>query len=194
MAIKRLFVIVVATVALLVPVRLFAQSERGSITGVVDDTTKAGIPGVSVKVINTATNATTNVVSSESGTYSAANLPPGTYRIEASLQGFQSANVDGIRLTAGATARIDVTLNLGAITESVNVVAENTLMQTEDAKVSTNISNELIDQLPLVVGGAMRSVFDLVSTRSPRRRAAARTSSSAAGRAARSARRSTAFR
>ena len=76
----------------------------------------------------------------------------------------RSANVEGIRLTAGATARVDVTLNLGAIAESVNVVARSTLMQTEDAKVSTNISNELIDQLPLVVGGAMRSVFDLVST------------------------------
>ena len=46
----------------------------------------------------------------------------------------------------------------------MNVVARNSLVQTEDAKVSTNISNELIDQLPLVVGGAMRSVFDLVST------------------------------
>lgn len=164
MAIKRLFVIVVATVALVVPVRAFAQSERGSITGVVADSSKAGIPGVSLKVINTATNATTLVVSSESGTYSAANLPPGTYRIEASLQGFQSANVEGIRLVAGATARIDLTLNLGAVSESVNVVADHTLMQTEDAKVSTNMSNELIDKLPLVVGGAMRSVFDLVST------------------------------
>ena len=164
MAIKGLFVIVVATVALVVPVRAFAQSERGSITGVVADSSKAGIPGVSLKVINTATNATILVVSSESGTYSAANLPPGPYRIEASLQGFQSANVDGVRLVAGATARIDLTLNLGAVSESVNVVADHTLMQTEDAKVSTNMSNELIDKLPLVVGGAMRSVFDLVAT------------------------------
>jgi hypothetical protein len=164
MAISRSIAIVLATVAFATPALCFAQSERGSITGVVQDTTKAGVPGVSVKVINTATNATTTVVSSESGTYSAANLPPGPYRIEASIPGFQSANVAGIRLTAGAAARVDVTLNLGAVTESVNVVAENTLMQTEDAKVSTNISNELIDQLPLVVGGAMRSVFDLVST------------------------------
>ena len=164
MAIKRLIVIVLATMALATPVLCFAQTERGSITGVVQDTTKAAVPGVSVKVINTATNATATVVTSESGAYSAANLQPGTYRIEASIPGFQSANVAGIRLTAGATARIDVILNLGAVTESVNVVAENTLMQTEDAKVSTNISNELIDQLPLVVGGAMRSVFDLVAT------------------------------
>jgi hypothetical protein len=164
MVIKRLMAVMLAAVAFVPPAVCAAQSERGSITGVVEDTTKAAIPGVSVKVINTATNAATTVISSESGTYSASNLPPGTYRIEASIQGFQSANVGGIRLAAGATARIDVTMNLGAMSESVNVVAKNALVQTEDAKVSTNISNELIDQLPLVVAGAMRSVFDLVST------------------------------
>ncbi len=158
------FSILLAALALALPALSFAQSERGSITGVVEDTSKAVVPGVSVKVVNTATNATTNVVTSESGTYSAANLPPGVYRIEASLQGFRSATVEGIRVTAGATARVDVTMNLGAITESVEVVAKNSLIQTEDAKVTTNISNELIDQLPLVVGGAMRSVFDLVNT------------------------------
>ena len=50
------------------------------------------------------------------------------------------------------------------MTESVNVVAENTTLQTEDAKVATAVSNRLIDELPLVVGGAMRSPFDLIST------------------------------
>ena len=164
MMFKRSMVILLAAAALATPTVSFAQSERGSITGVVVDTTKAVVPGVAVKVINTATNATTTVVTSDSGTYTATNLPPGTYRIEAALEGFRSVTVEGVRLTAGATARHDVTLNLGAITESVSVTAENTLMQSEDAKVTTNISNELIDQLPLVVGGAMRSVFDLVST------------------------------
>ena len=164
MAIKRVFVVLLATVSLASAVPAYAQSERGNITGVVADPSRAGIPGVSVKVINIGTNATTPVVTGEAGVYSAANLPPGTYRIEAALQGFQTANVEGIRLVAGATARVDVTLTLGAVSESVNVVAQNTLMQTDDAKVSTNISNELIDKLPLVVGGAMRSVFDLVST------------------------------
>src|SRR5436190_1275154 len=83
MAIRRSFVILLAAAALAVPAVCLAQSERGSITGVVQDTSKAAIPGVSVKVINTATNAATDVVSSESGDYSAANLPPGPYRIEA---------------------------------------------------------------------------------------------------------------
>jgi carboxypeptidase family protein len=166
MAIKRVLMVLLAPVALASasPSLSFAQSERGNITGVVADPSKAGIPGVSVKVINTGTNQTTQVVTGEAGVYSAANLPPGTYRIEAALQGFQTANVEGIRLVAGATSRVDVTLTLGAVSESVNVVAQSTLMQTEDAKVSTNMPNELIDKLPLVVGGAMRSVFDLVST------------------------------
>jgi hypothetical protein len=156
----------VAFVAALIasPCVAAAQSERGSISGVIQDSTKSVIPGVTVKVVNTATNATVTVVSSDSGTFTAANLPPGVYRIEASLEGFRSANVEGVRLNAGASARIDVTMDLGAVTETINVVAESTLLQTEDAKVSTNIPNELIDQLPLVVGGAMRSVFDLVST------------------------------
>ncbi len=74
MTIERLTVVVLAVAALAVPGPAGAPSERGSITGVVEDTTKAAVPGVSVKVINTATNATTDVVSSESGTYNAANL------------------------------------------------------------------------------------------------------------------------
>ena len=65
---RRLLPILLAlvTAALATPTLGFAQSERGSITGVIEDSTKAGVPGVSVKVINTATIATTNLVSSES--------------------------------------------------------------------------------------------------------------------------------
>ena len=164
MAIKRLIVIVLASRALATPALCSRSLNAAASRAWSWIRPRRWFPGSSVKVINTATNATTTVVTSDSGAYSATNLPPGTYRIEAALEGFRSAIVEGIRLTAGATARHDVTLNLGAITESVSVVAQNTLMQTEDAKVTTNISNELIDQLPLVVGGAMRSVFDLVNT------------------------------
>ena len=82
---RRLLVVIFALAALVGSTSAFGQSERGSITGVVQDTTKGAIPGVAVSVINTDTNATTTVVSSESGAYSAANLPPGPYRIEASL-------------------------------------------------------------------------------------------------------------
>src|SRR5262245_41275898 len=113
MASRRWMVVVLASVALAAPALCLAQSERGSITGVVEDISKAALPGVVLKVINTATNATIEVVSSESGGYSVANLLPGPYRVEAALPGFQSAKVEGIRLTAGATARVNVTLNVG---------------------------------------------------------------------------------
>ena len=149
---------------LAIPTATLAQTERGTISGLVMDETKAAVPGVAIKVINAGTNIATNVVSSESGGFSAANLPPGTYRIEATLQGFRTSIVEGIVLSAGATARVDVTLNLGAMSEMVNVVAENTTLQTEDAKVATTVPNRLIDELPLVVGGAMRSPFNLIST------------------------------
>src|SRR5439155_26155957 len=81
MVIRHLIAIISAAIALASADPCSAQSERGSITGVIQDTSKAAIPGVSVKVINTSTNAATDVVSSESGAYNAANLSPGTYRI-----------------------------------------------------------------------------------------------------------------
>ena len=164
MTIHRQVLTVVVAAILAIPTVSLAQTERGAISGIVIDQTKAAVPGVSIKVINTGTNVTTTVNSSESGGFNVANLPPGTYQLEASLEGFRKAIVEGIILTAGATTRIDVSLNLGAMTEAVNVVADNTTLQTEDAKIATTVSNRLIDELPLVVGGAMRSPFDLIST------------------------------
>src|SRR4029453_7714888 len=96
---RRPIAILVTALVLATPTWGLAQSERGSITGVVEDSTKAGLPGVVLKVINTATNATTEVVSADSGAYSVANLPPGLYRVEAALAGFQSMKVEGVRLT-----------------------------------------------------------------------------------------------
>lgn len=151
-------------VVLLTPSIGLGQSDRGNIEGVVRDTSKAVIPGVSVRVVNTATNATTELVTSETGAFTATNLPPGTYRVEASLVGFRSAVVGGVILNVGATAKADITLDLGSVNETVTVEAKQTVVETTDAKVSTKMPNQLIDQLPLVVGGAMRSVFDLVAT------------------------------
>jgi len=164
MSFTRFSASLIAALVFAAPFAASAQTERGTITGVVMDSSKAAVPGVSIAVINTGTNAASNVVSSESGSYSATNLPPGTYRIEATLQGFQTSKVEGVILNAGTTARVDVTLSLGSVSESVLVVAENAVVQTEDAKVATTVSNRLIDELPLVVGGAMRSPFDLLST------------------------------
>src|SRR5881409_2165485 len=102
MAIRRVMVGWLAAVVLALPTVSAAQSERGGISGLIADSTKAGLPGVAVTITNTATNQVTNVFSSESGTYSATNLPPGPYRVEASLSGFRNMRIDGIQLTASA--------------------------------------------------------------------------------------------
>ena len=135
---RQVFALVVTTI-LAIPVVTFAQTERGAISGLVTDETKAAVPGVAIKVINAGTNVAADVVSSDTGSFTAVNLPPGTYRIEATLQGFRTSIVEGITLTAGLTARVEVTLNLGSMTELVNVVAENSTLQTEDAKVATSV-------------------------------------------------------
>jgi hypothetical protein len=142
----------------------FAQSERGTITGVVTDASAAIVPAAAVKVINTATNATASITTTSSGEYSAANLEPGTYRIEVTVPGFQTAAIAGVALTAGGTARADVRLQVGGGTQTIEVQAANVQLQTEDAKVSTSVPSKMVDDLPLVVGGAMRSPFDLAAT------------------------------
>jgi carboxypeptidase family protein len=164
MVMKRVVACLVGAIVLAFPAASHAQTERGAISGLVSDSTKGGLPGVAVTITNTATNQTTNVFTSDSGTYSVTNLSPGRYRVEAALSGFRNTRVDNVQLGAGATTRIDITLEIGNVAEAVNVVANQTFLQTMDARTTTNVPNQLIDQLPLVVGGAMRSVFDLVST------------------------------
>jgi hypothetical protein len=164
MVMKRVVACLVGAIVLAFPAASSAQTERGAISGLVSDSTKGGLPGVAVTITNTATNQTTTVFTSDSGTYSVTNLSPGRYRVEAALSGFRNTRVDNVQLGAGATTRIDITLEIGNVAEAVNVVASQTFLQTMDARTMTNVPNQLIDQLPLVVGGAMRSVFDLVST------------------------------
>lgn len=143
---------------------VFAQSERGSITGVVSDSTGAPIPSVPVRITNQATNNVEKVTTSTIGEYNAPNLAPGIYKIEIAAQGFRTFVESNVNLTAGATVRADAQLQVGQISESVQVQAQAIQMQTEDAKISTAVQNKLVDELPLVVGGALRSPFDLVST------------------------------
>ena len=96
MTIHRQVLTVVVAAILAIPTASFAQTERGAISGIVIDQTKAAVPGVSIKVINTGTNVTTTVISSESGGFNVANLPPGTYRLEATLEGFRKASSRGL--------------------------------------------------------------------------------------------------
>jgi hypothetical protein len=151
-----------ALICLLAPVPLFGQSELGNITGIVTDPSGGVIAGAEIAIVATATNSTKITISGTEGQY---NVPvaPGTYRVQVSLPGYKKYLAGSIVVTAATTVRLDIKLELGELSEVVSVTPDLARLQTENAKISTAVENRLVDELPLVVGGALRSPFDLVS-------------------------------
>ena len=148
---------------ILVAAACWAQSERGNITGVISDPSGAAIPSAGIVVTNRATNAVQHAVTTSTGEYNAANLAPGDYKIEVTVPGFKSFRQDNVNLAAAGTVRVDAQLQVGQVNETVEVSAAAAQIQTENAKISTAVQNKLVDDLPLVVGGALRSPFNLVT-------------------------------
>jgi outer membrane receptor protein involved in Fe transport len=142
---------------------LLAQSERANLTGSVTDPSGAPIASATVIVIHLDTNTTAAVKTTPGGDYNVSNLSPGRYRVEMSAGGFKRFVREDVTLTAAGTVRLDAQLSLGQLTETVQVTAAVAQVQTENAKISTVVQNRMVDELPLVVGGALRSPFNLVT-------------------------------
>jgi hypothetical protein len=126
-----------------------AQTLYGSIVGSVSDPQGAAIPGATVTATNTGTGLTLNAVTDTDGNYAFRNLLPGVYDLGASLQGFRELKQTGLRVSAGNPVRVELKLEVGALAETVNVVSETTLLQTEKADLSTELSSKEIVNLPL---------------------------------------------
>jgi hypothetical protein len=141
--------IAAAAAVLLMPQPAAAQILYGSITGTVTDQQKAAMPGVAVTATNTGTALKIDAVTDAAGNYTFRNLVPGTYDITASLQGFREIRKTGWAVAAGTVIRVDLALELGQLAETVNVVAESTLLQTERADLNTQISSKAVTNLPL---------------------------------------------
>jgi hypothetical protein len=142
---------------------LLAQSDRGVITGTVKDATGAVVPGAQVTAVQVNTNASNRTTSTSSGDFTVASLPVGAYRVRIEKQGFKTHFSDNVQLTVGGSVRVDAVLELGSTQQTVEVTATVQLLQSESAKVSSQVANKLVDELPLVVGGAVRSPFDLAT-------------------------------
>src|SRR3954454_10462293 len=140
---------------------VLAQTERGTISGSVSDPTGALVPGAKVTVTNTATNVASTLASNEAGGYVVPNLPPGTYRVRVEKEGFRTAVLNELELNAASSVRADIAMEVGATQQTVEISAEAIALQTDNAKSATTITSKLVDDLPTVVGGALRSPFDL---------------------------------
>jgi outer membrane receptor protein involved in Fe transport len=151
------------TISIFAAALAFGQSERGNLTGNVTDTTGGTIAGAIVTVTRVSTNAVATAATTGAGEYNLPNLSPGDYRVEISAPGFKRFAHDRVTLAAATTVRLDATLQVGQVSETVEVSTAVVQVQTDNAKVSSSVQNKLVDELPLVVGGALRSPFDLVT-------------------------------
>ncbi len=128
---------------------LFAQQETGSITGQILDRVGASIPSAQVTIRNTSNNAAFQASTGQDGFYSAPQLAPGNYSISVTASGFSTVVRPGITVHVNDRLRIDVTLQIGAVTETVQVEGTTPLLQTEDAVAGQVIDNQRITELPL---------------------------------------------
>jgi hypothetical protein len=132
---------------------------NSSISGTVEDPSRALIPGVSVKAVNTQTGVETNTVSNESGAYSFPALIPGVYKVTASLPGFSSRSFDDVQLSASVNLRLNFTLQVGNVSTSVDVqISADRLLAESSASIGEVLQQSKINSLPLVGN----DVLDLV--------------------------------
>src|SRR5262245_4242985 len=144
--------IVVAAAIVLWPVAAApasAQAVKGSLVGNVVDSAALAVPGATVTITEVHTNISYNTTTNESGYYVFSNLKDGTYRVVSELTGFKKTVRDGVEVPVNATVRVDMRMEVGAIEESVTVVGESPLLQTDRADTSRIIEAVHLQEVPL---------------------------------------------
>jgi hypothetical protein len=139
-------------------VAAFAQAGRGSISGTVTDPSGAVVPAAQVVLRDPATGATQRTVTSAAGLYSFISLNPGVYQVTASHAGFASVARDKVTVNVDQPTEVNITLQVGAATETVTIAAAADLVEPTNSTVGTLIPSEQIDRVPLLY----RNVYDLV--------------------------------
>ncbi|HON00923.1 MAG TPA: TonB-dependent receptor, partial [Acidobacteriota bacterium] len=153
----RKTILVCLALAILAGVPLWGQADRATISGTVTDPTGGVLPGVEVVATNLATGVQTRTITNEVGNYSLVNIPIGTYAISFSLPGFKTYERTDFTVTTAQRARLDVTLEVGELTETVTVSANSQLIDTDSPLIATMMLSEVITDLPLSFEGG-RSV------------------------------------
>ena len=126
----------------------FAQEQRASIEGVVKDASGAVMPGVTVEAKNEASGVVVSAVTDANGVYRFPSLASGIYDVTAQLAGFNTITVPDVPLTLGQIKKVDFTLAVAGVAESVQVTAESPLVDVKQSARSTSIRGEQIDLLP----------------------------------------------
>ena len=131
---------------------LAAQTLYGSLVGNVVDASHASVPGAKVKITHAETNLVRETQTNADGTYTFPTIPPGTYEVEISREGFQTFTQRNIPVTINTTVRVDAGLVVGATSQSVEVSGQAALLQTDRADVRSEMTTQSLTNLPLPPG------------------------------------------
>jgi hypothetical protein len=135
--------------SLLVSVPVYAQVTGATLQGTVTDASGAAVPNANISIKNTATGITRDVTTDLAGFYSAPNLSPSVYDVTASAPGFSSKVETGLTLTVGAQQVLDVSLQVGQVTEKVQVTSEAPTVQLASSAISAEVNSTTVRELPL---------------------------------------------
>src|SRR5262245_50705155 len=129
----------------------FAQVQNASLTGLVTDSSGAVIEGATVSVKNRATNLVYGQQTDSSGYYLFPSLPIGTYTVTVEMAGFRKSVQDDVLLQTGQRGRNDVRLQVGGVTDEVQVSASISDLETQQSSPSSLVSNRLVLDVPLAI-------------------------------------------
>ncbi|HMD37050.1 MAG TPA: carboxypeptidase regulatory-like domain-containing protein [Vicinamibacterales bacterium] len=149
---RRIRVVAVLFACLLAASAAFAQgggaSTTGSISGKISDSSGAVLPGVTVNASSASMMGIQTAVSDTGGTYRFPALPPGTYNLSYELPGFNTLKREGIILTMGFTANVNVELSVAAVQETVTVTGDSPVIDTSNTRVQQNFKLEALQEIP----------------------------------------------
>ncbi len=144
-----------------------AQVLYGSIVGNVRDASEAAVAAASVSVTNTETNQSRQTATDALGSYTLSTLPAGTYDVKVTKEGFTTFVKQGVPVTINTVTRVDVSLKVGAVTESITVGAEVAALQTDRSEVRAEVVSTELANLPMPPGRNYQQLFRALPGFSP---------------------------
>src|SRR5713226_3408388 len=157
------FIYTLAYILFALTLPLHAQTTNGSIQGTVTDPSGAAVGGASVTGRNLDTGLTITTVTTDAGLYSLANLPPGRYAVTIEGPGLKKYLREGVTVQTGATVALDVQMQLGAVSDNVNVIAHASQLETATSDIGSTVGTSLVANLPLEVSGTIRNPVQFIT-------------------------------
>jgi hypothetical protein len=144
---KGLAIVALCLLALIWAMPAAAQEQTGSIQGVVKDSSGAVLPGVTIEARSPTVVGASTAVTDAQGNYRFPALPPGTYTVSATLQGFNAQKITGT-ITLGQLLKVDITMSVGGVAETVQVTGEAPLIDTKQSAAFATVSQDIIERIP----------------------------------------------